>query len=226
MVTIAEGFNELLFTPLLWVGLLVGGFLTIWAFLYLNRRRKLQYKVYELVRLGEGKTFIKETRAGWFKNKRLLFGLIDYGNETIMYTKDWRRVLNFSTEDYHENAKGRCLIVTSDPEDKSIVVPINSVEFRGDSIYSQIAPMEIRDASIDAFKRSEKELKSFSETIVQLVVIGILIMGSIIAIALVIRFAQGTINDVTALTKENADMCVRAMENAIQTVLSQNSNAP
>lgn len=95
------------------------------GFLLLRKRKKLMYPAIELTDLGAGKIGFKRSKAGWFKSKTILFGLLDWSGEEIMKLKDGRKVQDVSSEDFHDIDGRRGLLIIRKPEDPKILLPIN-----------------------------------------------------------------------------------------------------
>jgi len=110
---------------LFWGALLVIVLIVVFGSLVIRRRRKLIFPCIELTDLGNGKVGFKSHKAGWFKTKTLLFGLIDYGGEDILRLKDKRVVQNASSEDFHDINGKRGLLIQRKSDDPAILVPIN-----------------------------------------------------------------------------------------------------
>lgn len=93
--------------------------------LVIRQKRKLKFPAIELTDLGNGKIGFKNHKAGWFKSKTLLFGLLDYGGEDVLRLKDKRVVQNASSEDFHDINGKRGLLIARKSDDPAILVPIN-----------------------------------------------------------------------------------------------------
>lgn len=228
MVDIIESVMPLLTSTIFWFSIVIVMIILGFAILLFMKHRKYVFPCFELLQLGTGKVVVNQTKCGWFKNKTMLFGLIDYGSHEVMKLKDGRKVFNFTTEDYHETGKRkRCLVVTSDQEDRRFVVPLGKFTLKNQEIFAELPPIEIQDACIDAFKQAEKEMKTIGEAIIQLAIIGFIVVGSLIAIVMVTRFAQNMVAEASKIAVQNsqicAEVCSDAVVSGVERILSQPS---
>lgn len=122
---ISTTFFGFLTSFLFWGAVLIIVLVVVWGSLVIRRKRKLVYPAIELTDLGNGKIGFKSHKAGWFKTKTLLFGLLDYGGEDILRLKDKRVVQNASSEDFHDINGKRGLLIMRKSDDPAILVPIN-----------------------------------------------------------------------------------------------------
>lgn len=171
--------------------LLAGGFI---GGLLIRKRRKLKYPSCEIVPLGGGTVglLIKDKGAGYFKKKKTLFGLLDFGGEEELTLKDGRKVFNSSSEDFIEINGRRGVLVTRKGDDPEIVVQVASVNLGQESrkMLMEIAPGDYRDAADDLMNRAEREMMKKWEKILPYVAVALIIIGAIIAIIVVIQFAN------------------------------------
>jgi len=166
-------------------------------FLYTRKRRRFEFPCLEIIGLGEGKIRVEETKCGWFKTKKMLFGLLDYGGEDellaksrISFGKD-RRVLYASSEDYHEINGKRGIICKRKDDDPEILVPLNKFKVTNYELLAEIAPADYRDAGVKIMEDKRKETLSWWDENKSTVLMAGTIVFAIIAIILVLKFAQG-----------------------------------
>jgi len=169
------------------IGLVVVGGV---GFLKIKKRRKLRYPILMVVNIGNGKIATKETTAGWFKQKTMFFGLIDYGHEEVLKTKDGLRVLAGASTDFHEINGKSGLICKQKDDDPKILVPISKAKVYNEHLLAEIAPADYRDASVQIMEEATSELKPTWEKI-----LGYALFGGAIIIAIVgFIFASQTFN--------------------------------
>ena len=125
MAGITSTFFGFLRTFLFWGLALVIILVVSWGSLVIRKKRKLVFPAIELTDLGNGKIGFKSHKAGWFKTKTTLFGLLDYGGEDVLRLKDKRVVQNASSEDFHDINGKRGLLIVRKSDDPAILVPIN-----------------------------------------------------------------------------------------------------
>lgn len=158
--------------------------------LYIRKRRRLEYPVYIFANLGNGKTAIKETKAGWFKSKSILFGLLDVGNETQLQLADGRKILAGSLNDMQEINGRMGFIVYRKPDDPKIVVPVSKVYAENRRLIMTIAPADYRDAATEIVNAAVKETQSTFEKLTPIILYGVIVVFSLIVILFVIQFAN------------------------------------
>lgn len=192
-VNFTSGLFGLLGTLGFWIILgicFLGGAFTI---LIIRKNRKLNIPYIELLDIGRGKVsakFNRKTKAGWFKHHTTLFGLWDYGYEEVCLTKDGRKVLNISAEDYHDINGKPGLILQRSPEDPNLLVPINKAELKNGDLLNTIAPADFRGVAVDIIKKGEKETADRTKEIVQWVIFGGVILFALIAIILIVQMVK------------------------------------
>lgn len=179
--TILGWFSSLIF----WVVIFIILGITIIGFLWIRKGRSLNFTAFEMTFLKDGKVVLNQTKAGWYGKKKAFLGLWDYGVK-VMKLKDGRIVHDFSVDDYHElrrREKGkRCILVTSHPEDKSVVYPISKAKLTDDSYTSiyEVASADFREAAVDAFNESTKELRGSFERVLPYILLGGIVIFFII----------------------------------------------
>jgi hypothetical protein len=84
------------------VGIIIICMFIAYFYLAMKRKSKLKYTCLELVPFGNGKIGINKLKAGIFKTKTLMGGLIDYGSENTFKTSDGRKIQNAKTSYLHD----------------------------------------------------------------------------------------------------------------------------
>jgi len=223
----------ILTTFLFWIVLIC--FLIIIAFLFLviKKGRKLSVPIIECTSLGRGKFGIKsgkKLKGGWFKHKTTLFGLWDYGYEEVFRTKDKRKVLSVSSEDYHEINGKMGLLCMRSPEDPKILVPISKAKVENGDILFKIAPADYRSVVVDIVKSAEKETQDKIDKVMQYVFWGGIIIFSFIAIILITQMVKNGQAEAKDLILEAGRMNEQNLKNICGGVKSVgeaiSSNAP
>lgn len=194
--------------------------------LWMRKKGKFIFPAVILIDNGNGKVGVKFTRAGWFKSKKLLGGLMDVAGEKRLEVKDGRIVQQGSTTDFHEIGYKAGLILREKADDPKILVPINKLELNADSrrVLMNIAPADFRDACSKIISDSEKESLSKWETIAQVLVFGFVAIILFISIILVIQYSKNTLSEANNIYKE----ALKFYETTAQrtAVVPATSNAP
>jgi len=176
---------QVLMSPLIWIVVIFVLIIFSVGALWVRKQRKLEYKCYVIRKTGNGKIDLRTMKAGWFKSKKILGGLLDFKGEEHLETGGFQkpslRVLGGSTEDFHSIDGDKALICRMKDDDPKILVPLNRIEIQNDTILSQIAGSDLRDASVDIIKQAEKETRNRTQEIVQWI-----IMGGVIVLALIV----------------------------------------
>ena len=181
--------------------------------LFFRKKGKLVYPCHIDTDLGGGKIGREITTAGWFKCKTMLFGLLDYGGEEVLKTKDGRIIQNASAEDFQElgtqlkltrdkdgkvrsyqelgGKRGICCIRKGD--DPAILLPIYKMSLTNGHLLETIAPAVYRDASTRIIKDSIEETRGKYDKLINAIVygtIGIIFLICIIMIVQMVKTGQ------------------------------------
>ncbi len=153
---------------------------------------------------GNGKVGIRFTRAGWFKSKKILGGLMDIAGERRLEVKDGRIVQQGSTSDFHELSFKAGLLLQEKEDDPKVLVPISKCQLNPESqkMIMQIAPADYRDACSKIISDAEKETMSRWETLAQVLVFGFVGVILFISIILVIQYSKNAMADANAIHRE------------------------
>lgn len=170
----------------------------------IRRKRKLVFPVLEITGLGGGKAGIKKTWAGWFRSNWIL-GLIDYGGELRLLTKDKREIQLASSDDFHEINGKRGLVVQRKGDDPKILVPINKIELDDESkkLLNSIAPADYRDASVKLVTQAERETMSKFSQYVGFIAVGVIFIFAIIVIIFTIQYVKHAQAEAWGFTMES-----------------------
>lgn len=166
--------------------------------LWARKRRKLKYPAMEVVPLGNGQIGLLETKAGFFRKKKTLFGLLDYGGEEEMQVKDGRKVLNASSEDFIEINGRRGPLIMRKGSDPEILVQISKMDLdqKSQTIINSIAPGDYRDAASQLIESAERETMKKWEKVIPYVIIGSLVLLVIIVLIVTFQFANNSLDKV------------------------------
>lgn len=164
--------------------------LMIFGFLFLYRNTKFVYTVLIYRDFGNGKAGFKITKAGKFKKKTTLFGLVDIGGEFEIKCKDGRKIQNISDLDIQDINGKKGYMVMQKPDDPAVLVPITKVKHEGMEMMMAIAPSDLRDVAVGIIKDADREMMSGFEKIMPYV--SYIVMGIILFICVMvnIQFAQ------------------------------------
>ncbi len=178
----------------------VGGIIIVviigYFYFSMKRRSKLKYYALELVPYGNGKIGMNLLKAGIFKVKTMLGGLIDYGSENVFKVADGRKILNAKTSYLHDIMGKKGFICIRKPNDPKILIPIKELNFKGLDLLMQIAPAEYRDASADIVKEAIKETSGTWEKILPYIAVGLIVVLCIITIVINQQMTNNTIDKV------------------------------
>jgi len=177
---------------------------TVFGSLYVRKRAKYHFPAAIFTDNGNGKVGIKFTRAGWFKSKKILGGLMDWGGERRLETKDGRIVQEGNSADFHEIGFKTALILAEKSDDPKILVPVDRCMLtdEGQNILMGIAPSDYRDACSKIISDAEKESMSKWETLAQVMVFGFLGIILFISLILVIQYVKNTMAEAVQLHRE------------------------
>jgi hypothetical protein len=187
-----------------WLIILVAVFGVVFGSLLMRKKGKFVFPAIIITENGNGKVGIRFTRAGWFKSKKILGGLIDYSGERRLETKDGRIVQKGSSADFHEIGFKTALILMEKSDDPKILIPVDRLMLNADSqkVLLNIAPADYRDACSKIISDAEKESLSKWETLAQVLVFGFVGVVLFISIILTIQYVRNTMADAQALHKE------------------------
>lgn len=188
----------------IWIIILVAVFAVAFGSIYMRKKGKYVFPAIIFTENGNGKVGIRFTRAGWFKSKKILGGLIDYSGERRLETKDGRIVQKGSSADFHEIGFKTALILMEKSNDPKILIPIDRCLLNEDSkkILLNIAPADYRDACSKIISDAEKESLSKWETLAQVLVFGFVGVVLFISIILTIQYVRNTMADAQELHRE------------------------
>ena len=205
----------------------------VFVTLSLRKKQKLKYPVLELTNLGNGKIGVLQTKAGWFKTKTALFGLLDYGGEEQMLLKDGRKVMCASSSDFHDIFGKRGLIVKRKDDDLRIVAPVSEIELKrinkksevypiskmdvpNYELLASVAPADYRDASIQIIKASENETMSKLDQYLPYIMLGGIIILFVISFIVGGQIFNRAIDKATALSERTcAETCADMASGAV-----------
>lgn len=169
--------------------------------LTVRKARKFTYPAFIFNDLGQNKTGVQLTKAGWFKTKKTLFGLLDVSGERRLETKDGRIVQQGSTEDFHELNHKRGLILQAKSDDPKILIPVKfiTMDAKSRAMIMSVAPADYRDASSKILSENEKEMKSGWESLTSMIIGGLIFIIALIAIILTIQYSKQTLEKANAV---------------------------
>ena len=220
MGTILGWFSTLIF----WIIVIVVIVGVLVISLFLRRKRALTFQAFECTFLKDGKMVIEHQQAGWFGKEKGMLGLYSTGRK-VMKLADGRLVRDFSVDDYHEYRKRkkqmRCLFVTSHPEDKTMVVPISAAKLDPETLKAvyEIAPADYREAAVDAFNESAKELRGGLDRLLPYILLGGIVIFFIVGIVINGQLISKAVDSATGLLADAGD----TLENVANLISTQPS---
>lgn len=224
-------FQTWIFWGLVLLGMAAGLFGGLWA----RKKRKLKYPSAELVPLGNGGLGLVISTCGFFKGKKTLFGMLDYGGEEQLQLKDGRKILNASSENFIEINGKRGPLILRKGDDPEILMQISDLQIgnKSRSIMAEIAPGDYRDAASQLIESADRETMKKWEKVLPYVAIGVIVLFAIIVIIVAIQFANNSLDKADAILKRaeatNAQIpeaIGREVGNAIAKALNQGATPP
>lgn len=193
------------------VGIIFIIFIIFWFYTFMNRRGKLKYNCLEIVRYGNGKTGVNLLKAGVFKKKAWFFGLLDYGNESVMKVADGRVIIGGKTSQLHDILGKKGFYLMRKTDDPRILVPISRLHFDNLQAMLEIAPANFRDVSVDIVKDAVRETTATWEKILPYIAIGVLVVLCIITIVINQQMTNNTIDKVGKMLIEGCRNTINTM---------------
>ena len=180
---------------LFWALVLVGLFIGFVGMMIIRRNKRFMFPVLEIISLGQGKIRVNLGKGGWFKSKKMFFGLHDYAGEDEMLVKGkflepTRKVFYASSVDYHDIFGKRGLIVKRKDDDPEILVPLTKFEIKNLSLIGEIAPADYRDAAVKILEEKQKETLSWWDENKALIISTIVFVFGIVSLIIIFKFAQ------------------------------------
>lgn len=223
-----SGATQLLFdwllSPLIWFVLIFVFLAGTMGVLWIRKRRKLIYEFIEIVDYDYGKTGFNLIKGGWFGKKKALRGFLDFGEEQLE-TQDGEAILNFSTEDFQEINGKRGIIITRDPVNPEILVPINNIKIKGKEMLAEIAPGDYRDASMRIIDDADRETKDWTEKIVQWVLMGMTIIFALVSIIVIAQMVKHGQTEASNLIIESGKTCLENAKEVCQQIATSTKGA-
>jgi hypothetical protein len=176
----------------------------IFGSLWMRRKGKFIFPAIIFTDNGNGKVGIKFTRAGWFKSKKILGGLLDISGERRLETKDKRIIQQGSSSDLHEINFKAGLMLREKEDDPKILVPVSKCELSEESekMIMEIAPADYRDACSKIISDAERESMSNWQTVAQVLVFGLVAVVLFISIILTIQYAKNSMTEANQIHKD------------------------
>lgn len=166
---------------------------------FMSKRGKLKYNCIEVIRFGNGKVGLNLMKAGIFKSKSMMKGLVDYGTENIYKTSDGRKIQQARESYLHDVFGKKGFIVYRKTGDPKVLVPIQKFQFDNLNVLLEIAPVDYRDTSTNIVKDTIKETTGTWEKILPFIAIGVVVMLCIISIIINQQMTNNTIDKVGKL---------------------------
>lgn len=175
-----------------WVFLIIGIFIAIIIGLWWKRKKRFKIPVVIFTEIGNGKFAMNEDKAGWFAKDKIFFGLWEKGSDEELMTKQGEVIYGSTPEDYHEFNFIRTLFVTPSLDDPRILFPISKAHLSNDAkqLLMDLPSLEIREAAVDAFKKTAKEMKDMREQIVQWILVGLFFIVAFLVILFITQYGK------------------------------------
>jgi len=180
--------TSLLFWAVIFI-LITIGFIVI---LKIRKWRRFEFPCAEIIGLGAGKIRLDISKAGWFKKRKIIFGLLDWsGEDELICKKGGRKIYYSSSIDYHDINGKRGIIVKRKDDDPEILVPLTKFELKNGKLLGEIAPADYRDTSLQLLEKYEKETMTWWQQNAPIIVLGGIIIFALIALIIIFNFAKG-----------------------------------
>ena len=193
-MAVADVAIQTILSPLLWIAVIFVLIVFSIGGLWIRKQRKLEYQCFVIRKTGNGKVDMKIMKAGWFKSKKILGGLMDWSGELQLETGGFRQPVDKiqagSTIDFHEIDGKKGLICRRKDDDPKILVPLTKIDIVNDEILGAIASADLRDASVNIVRQAEKETRNRTQEIVQWIIMGGVIMLALIVIIMSYQFVS------------------------------------
>ncbi len=189
--------------------LLLGGSVFI---LWYKRRSKLCYLAEEWIPLSSSSSRkdgergyiqfeVKYTTAGWFREKKGFFNLWELKGPLQMELKDARKILNASSEDYVMINGKKGIRVMRKGDDPTMLVPLSKVKIDNYELIQHIAPADYQDAASKFIDDKVLETMNSMERWAGPIMLGVTVIIFLIALILVIQFANQRMDKILELQK-------------------------
>ena len=187
-----------------WLVMLVVLFAVIFGSIWMRKKGKFTFPCIIFSDNGNGKVGIRFSRAGWFKSKKILGGMIDISGERRLEVKDGRMVQQGSSSDFHELGFKAGLLLQEKPDDPKVLVPIKKcqLDINSQKMINAIAPADYRDACSKIISDAEKEGIANWANMAQILVFGFVAMVLFISIILVIQYSKNAMTEANQIHKE------------------------
>lgn len=188
--------------------------------LKMKKKKALSNLVLVMIPRGESRIGIVETKGGYWSKKTMLKGLIKRGGPEEFITKENEIIYGVTPEDYQEFNGKRCLFVTPNPDNPKQLFPIDKFRIINKDILSKIAPIEVTEAAIDSYEKTTKEMKGMTEQVLFIIGYALLVIGIVIALALITQYWKAGVDGTTTQNKDTAEMLKTISSNFVK---SQNN---
>jgi hypothetical protein len=183
---------QMLGSATFWVILIAGGFFALIIGLKMHKNKRMKISVLKIVPIGNKKIGLIETKAGFFRKEKKLFGLWESGGEAELVTKQGEVIYGSTPEDYHDYNGKRTLIVTPNPDKPDELFPVQDfyMSKSAQQMLMDLPPLEIREAAIDGYNKATKEMKDFKEQIIQWIMIGMFFIVAFLTILFITQYGK------------------------------------
>ena len=109
-----------------------------------------------------------------------------------MVTKEWHKIYNFSSDDYHFVDGKKCIHVQRDSDDPEVLVPIKyyTMDNQSKKMISTIAPADYRDVGCQILERKQEELNNWWDKNGAMVINAICIIVCLIMVIVTTQYAS------------------------------------
>jgi len=189
---IGATFSGFLNSAIVWVVIAAVFVGVVFGFLFMKRKFSFKFPCIEVIGVGQSKIMAEISKAGWFKKKRAFFGLLEIGGEQEMRIKSgYRKIQQVSSQDYHDINGKRGLFVKRKDDDPSVLVPLSKFQIMNETLLSEIAPADYRDAAIDILDEKRKETLTWWDENKSTILLAGVIIFALISLIVIFNFAKG-----------------------------------
>jgi hypothetical protein len=172
------------------VVIIIGASIALLMGLYGLRNSRLIYPVLIYRKISDGRGCFELTKAGKFKRRKMIFGLLDIGGEKELMTKDGRKIQDYSDNDLIDISFKKGFLVTQSPMDEKILCPISKTKLDDRDLFFDIPNADMRTAALDSISSTETEMIKGWEKILPLIAPVMCALIMLVAIMATIQFSQ------------------------------------
>lgn len=196
----------------------------IFAVVKFKRHRKLSIPLAEEIPLSDNRTALKMSKCGWFGKHQQFWGLKESGEQEVV-TKDNRRILFVSSEDFTDINGRMGIRAIRKPDDPKVLIPVAKTTIKNKELILDIAPADYRDVAVRLVELEHENLaKTWEKHAPMLVAIGLMVVAIVIGTYMI---QQGANTSKYILDKSvETSKILKSATQTINTMPATSSTAP